>query len=118
MQISNSMFWRLVEVGVGPNFNSLATIIASTGLKARARSFQKRRLTSRAGIAQISSRKLCVINCCVRHQKILFKYYVLAPSYFRLATIIASTRLNFRVRNENGCDPRDEAPEHKTRNFW
>ena len=47
----------------------------------------------------------------------LFKHYVLAISYFPLASIIASTGLNFRVRNENGCDPSDESPEHKVRNF-
>ena len=43
----------------------------------------------------------------------MFENFVLAPSYSRLSTTIASTRLNYRVRNENGCDPSDEAPEQK-----
>ena len=43
-----------------------------------------------------------------------FTYSVLATSYSRLATTIASTGLNCRVRNENGCDPSDESPELKT----
>src|SRR3989338_5719135 len=43
------------------------------------------------------------------------KCFVLAPSYSCLATTIASTRLNCRVRNENGCDPSDKALAHKTR---
>ena len=37
--------------------------------------------------------------------------FVLAVSYSRLATTIASTGLNFRVRKENGCDPSDKPPE-------
>ena len=45
---------------------------------------------------------------------LLFKYSVLAPSYSRLSTTIASRGLNFRVRKENGCDPSDEAPEQDT----
>jgi len=40
---------------------------------------------------------------------------MLAPSYFRVSTIIASTGLNFRVRNGIGCGPGDEALAHNTR---
>ena len=39
---------------------------------------------------------------------------MLAPSYSRLATTIASRGLNCRVRNENGCGPSDEALAHNT----
>src|SRR3989344_5362674 len=39
---------------------------------------------------------------------------VLAASYSPLSSTIASTGLNCRVRNENGCDPSDKPPE---RNF-
>ena len=49
--------------------------------------------------------------------KIKFKKvstFVLATSYSCLATTIASTGLNCRVRNENGCDTSDKSPE---RNF-
>lgn len=35
---------------------------------------------------------------------------MLAPSYSRLATTIASEELNFCVRNENRCTLFDEAP--------
>ena len=41
----------------------------------------------------------------------MIEEFVLAPSYSRLSTTIASTGLNCRVRNENGCNPTDEAPE-------
>lgn len=51
----------------------------------------------------------------VHEGKVKIKYSVLAPSYSRLATTIASTRLNCRVRNENGCFPSDEALAHNTR---
>src|SRR3989344_2948105 len=40
-----------------------------------------------------------------------FENSVLATSYSRLATKIASTGLNCRVRNENGGDPSDKSPE-------
>ena len=40
-----------------------------------------------------------------------FTLSVLATSYSRLSTTIASRGLNCRVRNENGCDPSDKAPE-------
>src|SRR3989338_9767728 len=43
------------------------------------------------------------------------EYSVLAPSYSCLTTTIASTRLNYRVRNENGCDPGDKALARNTR---
>ena len=33
-----------------------------------------------------------------------------AITYSRLATTIGAGGLNFRVRNENGCDPTAEAP--------
>ncbi len=36
---------------------------------------------------------------------------VLAPSYSPFSSTIATTRLNCRVRNENGCDPRVKAPK-------
>ena len=36
---------------------------------------------------------------------------VLAATYFPLASIIGTTELNFRVRNENGCDLRVEPPK-------
>src|SRR3989344_2657633 len=36
---------------------------------------------------------------------------VLATSYSRLSTTIASTGLNCRVRKENGCCPSDKSPE-------
>lgn len=39
------------------------------------------------------------------------KCSVLAASYSCLSTTIASTGLNCRVRNENGCDPGDKPPE-------
>ena len=42
-----------------------------------------------------------------------FERSVLAPSYSRLSTTIASGGLNCRVRNENGCTPSDEAPTQK-----
>jgi hypothetical protein len=32
---------------------------------------------------------------------------ILAATYFPLASIIGSSGLNGRVRNENGCDPTD-----------
>ena len=38
-------------------------------------------------------------------------FFVLATSYSRLTTTIASTRLNCCVRKENRCDPSDESPE-------
>ena len=41
----------------------------------------------------------------------LIKNLVLATSYSPLASTIASTELNCRVRNENGCDLCDESPE-------
>ena len=41
----------------------------------------------------------------------MLKLFVLAPTYSRLATTLGSGGLNFRVRNENGCDPSDKAPE-------
>ena len=44
-----------------------------------------------------------------RYEKI--QYIVLAPAYSPLSSTIGTTRLNFRVRNENGCDPRVEAPK-------
>jgi hypothetical protein len=42
---------------------------------------------------------------------------MLATSYFPLASIIASSRLNFCVRNENRCDPADEPPAYNTRDI-
>jgi len=42
------------------------------------------------------------------------QFFVPAPSYFRqFKTIIASTGLNFWVRNEIRCNTRDKAPEQK-----
>jgi len=40
---------------------------------------------------------------------------MLAPSYSRLATTIASEKLNCRVRNGNGCTLFDEAPTYNIR---
>ena len=45
-----------------------------------------------------------------------FRLSVPAPSYSRppiKRTTIAASWLNFRVRNENGCDPTAKAPEQK-----
>ena len=39
-----------------------------------------------------------------------FEHSVLAPTYSRLSTTIGAGGLNYRVRNENGCDPTAEAP--------
>ncbi len=33
------------------------------------------------------------------------EYIVQAPAYFCIAAIIGAKRLNFRVRDGNGCDP-------------
>ncbi len=41
------------------------------------------------------------------------QHLVLALSYSPLASTIASTELNCRVRNENGCDLCDKAPKLK-----
>ena len=38
---------------------------------------------------------------------------MLAASYSPLASTIATTELNFRVRNENGCDPGVKPPTQK-----
>ncbi len=35
-------------------------------------------------------------------------------TYSPLTSTIGSSGLNFRVRNENGCDPTDKPPEQKT----
>src|ERR1700733_3362870 len=43
----------------------------------------------------------------------LFLLFVLATSYSRLSTTIASRGLNCRVRKENGCDPSDKSPGQK-----
>ncbi len=47
----------------------------------------------------------------MRNKKI--HYLVLATAYFRLATIIGSTKLNFSVRNGKRCDLCDESPTLK-----
>ena len=39
---------------------------------------------------------------------------VLAATYSPLASTIGTTGLNFRVRNENGCDPSVKPPTQKT----
>lgn len=41
----------------------------------------------------------------------IFKYLILAISYSPLASTIATTMLNFRVRNENGCFHSVKSPE-------
>ena len=46
------------------------------------------------------------------------KYYVLAASYFPRESIIASTELNFCVRNENRCDLGDKPPKHNIQQFF
>ena len=56
---------------------------------------------------------LAVTYSCV----LLFALSVLATSYSRLSTTIASAGLNFRVRKENGCDPCDESPGQKEQIF-
>src|SRR3989344_7021737 len=47
----------------------------------------------------------------------LLELSVLAPSYSRLSTTIASRGLNCRVRNENGWDPSDEALAQKAQDL-
>ena len=47
----------------------------------------------------------------------LIEYFVLATSYSPFSSTIASTELNFRVRNENGCDLCDKSPKQKIQFF-
>ena len=44
----------------------------------------------------------------------LIKYYMLAVTYFSLASIIGTMVLNFCVRNENRCDHHVKPPTYKT----
>ncbi len=59
----------------------------------------------------------CINTTIIRQKppygRLLLKDFVLATSYSRLTTTIASTGLNCGVRNENRCDPSDKSPEQK-----
>ena len=61
----------------------------------------------------LARRKLC-FPAGLPVVEISFQCFVLAPSYSRLSTTIASGGLNCRVRNENGCDPSDKALAQNT----
>ena len=67
--------------------------------------FQGRSAGARRGRANFQQKIMC--------DRVLskIKCSVLAPTYSPLSSTISTTRLNFRVRNENGCDPRVEAPK-------
>lgn len=68
----------------------------------------------RGGVAKISSKKLFVTDLAANKktpENYLNAVFRRLPT-FPHRSIIGSTRLNCRVRNENGCDPCDESPEH------
>ena len=69
-----------------------------------------------AQVGLTAHRQACLPNK-LTERKLLFLLFVLATSYSRLATTIASRGLNCRVRKENGCGPSDKSPGQKEQTY-